>query len=229
MVATMADRAERTVSASVLIVEDHALLADGLARSLQRSGMVAEVADGSSCSSIVEAAHRLRPDVVLLDLVLGDDVGLSVPMIPELRATGAQVLMLTGATDPVLLGSCIEAGASGLVSKSEGFDEVLDKLMRAVRREPTLSPAERDRMLGTLRDRRAEERARTLPFERLTGRERVVLGALMDGASAEEIAKASFVSLATVRSQIRSILEKLGVHSQVAAVALAHRARWEPC
>ena len=51
----------------------------------------------------------------------------------------------------------------------------------------------------------------------------------MDGASAEEIAKASFVSMATVRSQIRSILEKLGVHSQVAAVALAHRARWESC
>jgi len=65
------------------------------------------------------------------------------------------------------------------------------------------------------------------PFEQLTGRERVVLGALMDGASAGEIAKASFVSMATVRSQIRSILEKLGVHSQVAAVALAHRSRWE--
>jgi DNA-binding NarL/FixJ family response regulator len=51
----------------------------------------------------------------------------------------------------------------------------------------------------------------------------------MDGASAEEIAKSSFVSLATVRSQIRSILEKLGVHSQVAAVAMAHRAHWESC
>jgi DNA-binding NarL/FixJ family response regulator len=229
MVATMTESGRRTDSASVLIVEDHALLADGLAVSLRRVGIVAEVADGTSCASIVDAARRLRPDVVLLDLVLGDDLGLSVPIIPELRATGARVLMLTGVTDPVLLGSCIEAGASGLVSKSERFDDVLDKLMRAVRRESTLSPAERERMLRSLRDRRSDERARNLPFERLTARERVVLGALMEGTSAEDIAKASFVSLATVRSQIRSILEKLAVHSQVAAVALAHRAHWEPC
>jgi len=84
-------------------------------------------------------------------------------------------------------------------------------------------------VLTSLREHRAAERARLAPFERLTTRERIVLGALMDGASAEEIAKSSFVSLATVRSQIRSILEKLSVHSQVAAVALAHRLRWDPC
>jgi DNA-binding NarL/FixJ family response regulator len=229
MAATIVERDEQTERATVLIVEDHALLADGLAVSLRRAGVVAEVADGTSCDAIVDAASRLQPDVVLLDLVLGDDIGLSVPLIAQLRATGATVLMLTGVTDPALLGSCVEAGASGLVSKGESFDAVLDKLMRAVRREPTLYAAERESMLGSLRRQRAAERARVAPFERLTARERVVLGALMDGASAEEIARASFVSLATVRSQIRSILEKLAVHSQVAAVALAHRARWEPC
>src|SRR5262245_23505927 len=117
MVATIAERGEHAVGATVLIVEDHALLADGLAVSLQRAGVVAEVADGTSCDAIVEAASRLRPDVVLLDLVLGDDIGLSVPLIAQLRATGARILMLTGVTDPALLGSCVEAGASGLVSK----------------------------------------------------------------------------------------------------------------
>jgi len=229
MAAVVVDPREQAPSATVLIVEDHVLLADGLAVSLRREGIVTEVVDGSTCEAIMEAAWRLRPDVVLLDLVLGDAVGLSIPLIAQLRETGARVLMLTGVTDPALLGSCVEAGAAGLVSKSESFDTVLDKLSRAVRRQTTLHASEREQMLGTLRRRRAEERARIEPFERLTGRERVVLGALMDGASAEEIAKASFVSMATVRSQIRSILEKLGVHSQVAAVALAHRARWEPC
>lgn len=228
MTAITAER-EHTRAAVVLIVEDHALLADGLAMSLRRAGIGAETADASSSEAILDAARRVRPDVVLLDLVLGDAVGLSVPLIAGLRSCGAQVLVLTGVSDPAVLGSCIEAGATGLVSKSESFDDVFDKLMRAVRRESTLYAGERDEMLRSLRDRRAEERARTQPFERLTARERVVLGALMGGASAEEIAKASFVSLATVRSQIRSILEKLGVHSQVAAVALAHRAHWEPC
>ena len=216
-------------AATVLIVEDHALLADGLAVSLRREGLLVEVADSTSCESIMDAASRLHPDVVLLDLMLGEPVGLSIPLIAQLRDTGARVLMLTGVTDPALLGTCVEAGAAGLVSKTETFEVVLEKLLRAVRRQTTLHASERDRMLSTLRERRADERARLEPFTRLTTRERVVLGALMDGASAEQIATSSFVSLATIRSQIRSILEKLGVHSQVAAVAMAHRAHWESC
>jgi len=229
MTAALAEPVERVRQISVLIVEDHVLLADGLAVSLRRESLVVEIADPLSPQAILEAAWRLRPDVVLLDVVLGDAYGISVPLIEPLRATGAQVLILTGVTDPALLGACVEAGAVGLISKREGFDAVLDKLSRAARHQTTLDAREREQVLGSLRVRRAEERARLAPFERLTARERVVLGALMDGASAEEIAKSSFVSLATVRSQIRSILDKLSVHSQVAAVALAHRLRWDPC
>ncbi len=219
---------ERTCPVSVLIVEDHVLLADGLAAALRREGLVVEIADPRSYETILDAARRLRPDVVVLDLVLGD-VGLSVPIIAELRQLCASVLVLTGITDPTLLGMCVEAGALGLVSKSERFDVVFDTVLRAARRQSALHPVERDRVLTSLREHRAAERERLAPFERLTTRERMVLGALMEGATADEIAKSSFVSLATVRSQIRSILEKLSVHSQVAAVALAHRARWEPC
>ena len=229
MAAALVDPQAREQTVRVLIVEDHTLLADGLAVSLRQEGIAAEVAIGSTGEAIIDAARAFRPDIVLLDLVLGDEIGLSVPLIPDLRATGALVLMLTGVTDPALLGACLEAGAVGLVSKSEGFDAVFDTLMRAARRQTTLHASERDRILGSLRDRRVEDRARLAPFERLTSRERVVLGALMNGASAEEIATTSFVSMATIRSQIRSILEKLGVHSQVAAVALAHRSRWEAC
>lgn len=227
MAATLVDPELR--AATVLIVEDHALLADGLAVSLRREGLHAEVADSATGDSIMEAAWQWHPDVVLLDLVLGERVGVSIPLIAQLRDTGARVLILTGVTDPALLGTCVEAGAAGLVSKSESFEVVLDKLLRALRRQTTLHASERERMLRSLREHRADERARLEPFTRLTARERIVLGALMDGASAEDIASSSFVSMATVRSQIRSILEKLGVHSQVAAVAAAHRAHWEPC
>ena len=228
MSAAVVDDAERTCPARVLIVEDHVLLADGLAGALRREGVIVDIADAVSYETILDAARRVRPDVVLLDLVLGD-VGLSVPIIDELRQLGASVLILTGVTDPTLLGMCVEAGAIGLVSKGERFDVVLDHLLRAARRQSGLHPLKRDHVLSSLHAHRAAERARLAPFERLTARERMVLGALMEGASADEIAKSSFVSLATVRSQIRSILEKLSVHSQVAAVALAHRARWEPC
>jgi DNA-binding NarL/FixJ family response regulator len=228
MSSVVVEETERTRPASVLIVEDHVLLADGLAGSLRREGLVVEIADAVSYEAILDAAGRLRPDVVLLDLMLGD-VGLSVPIIAELRELGASVLILTGVTDPALLGACVEAGAVGLVGKSERFDVVLDTLLRAARRQSALHPSERDRVLTSLRDHRVEQRIRLAPFARLTARERAVLSTLMQGATAEEIANASYVSIATVRSQIRSILEKLGVHSQVAAVAMAHRARWEHC
>ncbi|MGA3218808.1 MAG: helix-turn-helix transcriptional regulator [Acidimicrobiales bacterium] len=65
-------------------------------------------------------------------------------------------------------------------------------------------------------------------FEQLTRRERQVLLALMSGSTAQEISKESYVSLPTVRSQIRSILSKLGVSSQLAAVVLAYRSGWAP-
>jgi DNA-binding NarL/FixJ family response regulator len=214
---------------SVLIVEDHALLADALVDALGHAGICAASVSGPDADAIVDMARALAPDLVLLDLVLGQDVGLSVPLIRRLRESGAQVVMLTGAVDPALLGSCLEAGAVGIVSKNENFDVVLEKVSRALRRETTMLPYERDEMLASLRRRRAEEQCRRAPFDRLTARERAVLVAMMDGSTADEIARSAFVSVATVRSQIRSILEKLGVHSQMAAVALAHRSHWESC
>jgi DNA-binding NarL/FixJ family response regulator len=81
-------------------------------------------------------------------------------------------------------------------------------------------------MLDELRIERAGLRRALSPFERLTARERKVLAALVEGLSAEEIAESHFVSLTTVRSQIRAVLQKLGVRSQLAAVAYANRVGW---
>jgi len=213
-------------TARVLVVEDHAVLADGLAHALAEEGFTVAVVDGPSEEAIVRAASDACADVVLLDLVLGDAIGLTLPLIEPLRATGAEVLVLTGATDPVLLGQSLEAGACGVVGKTAAFDVVLERVGRALRHEGAMPIAERDAFLAALRDRRTHDRARLAPFESLTPREQAVLGDLMEGSSAEQIAESSFVSTATVRSQIRAVLAKLSVHSQVAAVARAHRAGW---
>ncbi len=213
---------------TVLIVEDHTLLADGLAAAFRAEGLVVHVVNGPSCDAIVAVARDIEPDLVLLDLMLGDEIGLTIPMIPGLRSTGADVLVLTGITDRLLLSATLEAGASGFASKSATFDGILERVRNTLDGQPAISEPDRADMLADLREHRAERQARIAPFERLTTRERAVLGALMDGCSAERIADDSFVSIATVRSQIRSILEKLGVRSQLAAVALAHHAEWTP-
>ena len=89
-----------------------------------------------------------------------------------------------------------------------------------------LQPASRDALLAVVRSQREESERRLAPFRSLTSREQAVLAALMDGKMAEVIAKEHNVSVATIRTQIRAVLQKLGVKSQLAAVALAIRAEW---
>jgi DNA-binding NarL/FixJ family response regulator len=91
---------------------------------------------------------------------------------------------------------------------------------------PLIGCAIREAMIEELRIARDDQLEARSRFDRLTTRERDVLSALVDGLSAEEIADTQFVALTTVRSQIAAVLRKLGVHSQLAAVACANRAGW---
>ncbi|HUH07012.1 MAG TPA: response regulator transcription factor [Egibacteraceae bacterium] len=209
----------------MLIVEDHELLAQSLSFALRAEGLGAALVMSDSAEAILAAQREHEAQVVLLDLDLGV-FGSSVQLIEPLRAGGANVVMLTGATDRIRLAECLEAGAVGIVAKSAPFDELVIAVRRAVSETALMSAHERATLLDELRRHRAAERASHEPFERLTGREGEILDALIDGRQAEAIAQDSFVSVATVRSQIRSVLMKLGVNSQLAAVALARRAGW---
>jgi DNA-binding NarL/FixJ family response regulator len=216
------------MNGSVLIVEDHELLAQSLVFALRAEGVDAQTIRPDSTSEILDAADKLRPTVVLLDLDLGGEIGTSIPLIAPLEAFGAQVVMVTGVSDRVRLAECLEAGATGLINKSTPFADLVLAVQEVVELGTLVPPQQRHELLGELRRQRAADRDRLAPFERLTGREQQVLGALMEGKSAEKIAEEYFVSLATVRSQIRAILLKLDVNSQLAAVAMARQSEWEP-
>jgi DNA-binding NarL/FixJ family response regulator len=212
--------------ARVLIVDDHALLAETLASELRHAGCVVAVLRVPTVAEVVAAVDDFRPDVALLDLYLGPGIGTSIPLIAPFADRGVEVLVLTGATDELLFARCLEAGASAVLSKAAQFDELLAVVVDAAEHQRVQPMAEREEMLERLRVARQAEGVRLAPFRRLTPRESAVLAMLMDGKSAAEIAQVRVVSLATVRSQIRAILQKLDVTSQIAAVAMAHRAGW---
>lgn len=212
----------------VLVVDDHALLADALCLELTDAGFVPHAVAGPSTTDVLDAAAAHRPQVVLLDLDLGEAVGSGRDLVADLTAQGAAVVVLTGSTDELAHAACLEAGAVGVVSKAEPFAHLCVCVAAAAEGQPLVPATRRAELLGRLREARAEERRRTEPFRRLTAREQAVLGGLMAGESAADIAAASYVSLATVRTQIRSILWKLGVRSQLEAVSLAHTAGWRP-
>jgi two-component system nitrate/nitrite response regulator NarL len=209
----------------LLLVDDHRLLSETLQVSLGVAGVESTVAPCATANEVLACAEAVRPTLVVLDLEL-DAAGPGYDLIEPLRDLGAAVIVLTGQTDRVELARCLEAGALGVVSKAAGFAVVLEHIHRAVAGEWVTPSNVRAQLLTELDAHRRADQRRRGPFESLSAREREVLRMIVEGEQAAAIAKASFVSLATVRTQIRSILQKLGVCSQVAAVALARQHGW---
>lgn len=212
---------------AVLIVEDHTLLAQSLLIALNAEGCHAQVAELTDPATLLAQVRVSRPGVVLLDLDLGA-LGDGVDLVQPLTELGARVLVVTGTTDPVRLAETVERGAVGFLSKTMPFEELLSTVLDVVAQRPVLSTARRYELMAELRRARASHREDFAPFRTLTPRERAVLTALALGHRAETIAAASVVSEATVRSQIRGVLAKLCVKSQLEAVALAWKVGWFP-
>ena len=212
----------------VLLVDDHDLLAESLALTIRSEGFAVGRGRGATVDETIELARAASPRVVLLDLDLGPELGSGADLIPAMKETGAQVVMLTGVTDRVELARCVEAGADALTSKADSFEAVLAVVRRALEGDEVMRPDEREALLAELREARRSEEARLGPFAALTDREQRVLGCMMAGQKAETMAEELFVSLATIRTHVRSVLQKLGVNSQLAAVVMAERAGWRP-
>ncbi len=167
-----------------------------------------------------------RPHLVLVD-VRSLDVTSGSALVSALRHADLTVCVIDAADDVDRLSAWKGAGASALIDRSEPFDQLFRTLNDLLRIGAT-SHATRSSFASLALAEASEESPEPSlePFFVLTEREQVVLAELIEGHCAEEIANAAFVSISTVRSQIKAILQKLGVNSQLAAVARARRAGW---
>lgn len=210
-----------------MIVDDHGLIAQMLASALHERGAEVTVVPPQPVAAMTEQMLAATPDLAVVDLDLG--TGLSaLDLLPPLTAAGVPCLVVTGVADPIRRAECLAAGAVAVASKDGSFDDLVAVLDRAVAGMPVTSEHERDEQLAMLRDHRRREAERLAPFQSLTRREAEVLGGLMQGRSVDDLADGATVSVATVRSQVQAILRKLGVSSQVAAIARAIEAGWHP-
>lgn len=212
---------------TVLIVEDHVLLAQTLVIALGAEGCQAQIAGLASVAMLLRQVRHLRPSVVLLDLDLGP-LGDGTALVQPLTELGARVLVVSATTDRLRLAETVELGAVGFLSKQAPFEQLLSTVLDVVAQRPVLSTVRRYELMAELRSARAARTKDLAPFRTLTPRERAVLAALARGQRAETIAAAAAVSEATVRSQIRGLLAKLDVKSQLEAVALAWTVGWFP-
>lgn len=205
----------------VALVDDHALLVQSLALALGAHGL--DVVAVDPVQPLRRPPHDV--DVALLDLALGEGRW-GLDLLPELRPWCGAVVVLTGETDVRLLGDALLAGCLGAVPKSAPVTDIVEAVRCAAAGEALPTRWADPAWSAASRRARAEERQQLADFERLTGREREVLANLVDGRDVAEIASDAVVSVATVRSQVRGVLTKLGVSSQLQAVARARRAGW---
>lgn len=205
----------------VLVIDDQPVFADSLASALTNLGVPA-TACGPPGESAVELARSLQPAVVLLDLSLGDEDG--VDLVAALKRSGARVVAVSGTEDRSHFGAALSAGADGYVPKGAPFAELVATVRKATAGAQLISGAERAELVALLEHSQRERAEARRILATLTPAERRVLDLLAAGWTAREVANNLFVSMSTVRAQIRSIHTKLDVTHQLAAVAVLHAA-----
>jgi DNA-binding NarL/FixJ family response regulator len=194
---------------SVLIVDDHPVVRQGLRVLLEVQDDMSVVGEAGDGPGAVSLATSLRPDIVLLDLKLPGMDGIDV--LQPLRAAGLRVLVLTSATEPATASRAVRAGAAGVVYKD--IDPAA--LVRAIRSvhdgHVLLAP---EAVSALARGSRADT---------LTAREREVLEGIVGGRSNREIARSLQVSEKTVKAHVSAVLAKLGVQDRTQAAVYAVR------
>ncbi|MBV7699658.1 response regulator transcription factor [Streptomyces sp. TRM70350] len=232
----------------VLVVDDHRIFAESLAAALAAEPDVDVSAAGSGPAALRSleraAAEGRRFDVLLVDADLGGNVpGIRRPAVPVQEGgvdgvvdgislvagvrsaqPGVRVVVLAEKDDPRRAALALQAGAGGWVAKDCSLSRLLTVIRGVLRDETHLPPA---LLTGVLRELTAARRHRTESerlVESLTPREREVLRCMVAGLGRKAVAERLYLSPHTVRTHMQNVLGKLGVHSTLAAVALARRA-----
>jgi len=195
---------------SLLIVDDHPIVRDGLRGMLAgdaRFDVVGEAADGSRA---VEMARSLDPDVVLMDLRMpGSDGVTAIRRMSQLGLRSRVLVLTTYATESEVL-PAIEAGATGYLLKDAPLIDLIRAIEAAARGEAVLAPAAATVLIGKVRH----------PDPVLSDRELEVLRLVADGSTNRDIATRLFISEATVKSHLLHLYDKFGVNDRAAAVAV---------
>ncbi|HET7027067.1 MAG TPA: response regulator transcription factor [Candidatus Limnocylindrales bacterium] len=210
----------------VLIVDDHAVVRMGLRAFFDMLDDIEVVGEASDGSEGVAVARRLRPDVVLMDLLMPNMDGITaIARIKEERPE-TEIVTMTSFIEEEKVTAALEAGASGYVLKDAEADEVAEAVRAAFHGEMHLDPQVARLLAQRLRTKKTEPDL----AEPLTDREKEVLGLLGRGLSNKEIGTELFITERTARTYVSNILGKLGLQSrtQAALWAVEHKLAESP-
>jgi NarL family two-component system response regulator LiaR len=200
----------------ILLCDDHFMVRQGLATYFELQDDFEVVGEAANGRQAVQMAKELRPDVIVMDLIMPEMDGLAA--LGELKPIGARVIMLTSFLDAEKALACIEAGAMGFLTKDIQPADLVDAIRAVYRGEPRLHPEVTKRLMT-----RSLQPQQPAGKEALTARELDVLRCLAQGMTNREIAEKLVISETTVKTHISSILSKLQLADRTQAALYAVR------
>jgi DNA-binding NarL/FixJ family response regulator len=205
----------------VLIVDDHPVFREGLARVLARESDLTVVGEASSARQAMELVGKVKPDAALLDLSLPDKSGLE--LVKDLRVLypSLAILIISMHDETVYAERLLRAGADGYVMKEEGPDKILDAVRQVLRRQTWVSPRMSARLLSSFSGNRKKSDS---PIARLTDREFEILRLIGGGHDSHSIARQLNISPKTVDTHRSHIKEKL--HLTTGMELICYAVRW---
>jgi len=208
-------------SIRVMIVDDHNMVRRGLSAFLKVSADMELVGEARNGQEAVQVCEQVRPDVVLMDLVMPDMDGPTATRIIRERFPEVQVIALTSFQERELVQQALQAGAIGYLLKNVSTDDLIEAIRAAHAGRSTLAPEAVQALIQTTTQE-------PKPGQDLTERELEVLGLLTAGMSNPEIAEALTITRSTAKAHVSNILSKLGVSNRAEAISVALKHKLVP-
>jgi DNA-binding NarL/FixJ family response regulator len=212
------------MSIRILLADDHRILRDGLRSLLAQQPEVIVVGEASDGETAVTLAISLRPDVVIMDVVMPGVDGVAATRRIQAECPETRIIALSMHSDRRFVSEMVRAGALGYLVKDSAFEELNQAVKSVMANRPYLSAS----ITGSLvedfvRQASTQERSAVSPLEMLTAREQEVLRLLADGKRVKEIAHQLNISAKTVESHRQNVMDKLEIHSTIELARYALR------
>jgi DNA-binding NarL/FixJ family response regulator len=208
---------------TVAIIEDHQILVDALGLMLSRDQEFQFVGSATTLAGGLDLIQRTLPNLLLLDIHLPDGSGFEI--VPKIIETSPQtrVVVLTSYTDEETIMRAIDLGVSAFLPKNTPLNEFYATLHKAAEGEVVMPPKLLIGLLKRVPRQQAITNRQDSIWKKLTPREYEILTYLVAGKSGDAIAEALDIAPLTVRTHVRNLMSKLGVHSRLEAVAFGVR------
>ncbi|WP_181349220.1 response regulator transcription factor [Thalassobacillus sp. CUG 92003] len=201
----------------VMVVDDHDVVRKGVIAYLNTEDELDVVGEAASGIEGVEAARKLQPDVILMDLIMENGTGIEateqiMTFLPECK-----IIILTSYYEDEKVFPALEAGAFSYMLKTSSADEIASAIKKAYQGETVIEPKVASKMMNRFRITPSQA------HDELTNRELEVLKCINEGMTNLEISETLYIGIKTVKTHVSNILSKLGVQDRTQAAVYAHR------